>query len=1209
MTVSTESIDGTAIDSSQTVSGLSVDDQQRILEESLHVVRVQAYHMKRCIDASKLMDAIKHCSTMLAELRTNHLTPRNYYELYMAIFDELQHLTAFIYEAHMNKKHHLSDLYELVQYAGNIVPRLYLMITVGSVYMRVSKELLPQQGISSSNSPTFKSIKNSSVDISSNEPEVLDKSGVDNSNTAIDTKKTEISNKKEEEETKNEIASDEKTNKTKTDNEDEMKDDQNNENQNDEKKKNAITDSAKINNETQPLTDTTNVVATGSRIEEVDDVPPIKELMQDMLEMTRGVQHPIRGLFLRYFLSTMTRDYLPDGLIEGPHGNINDSIQFVLQNFIEMNKLWVRLQHQGHSRDRLKREKERKDLRLLVGSNLVRLSQLEALTLNMYKTIIIPNILSEIVTCKDTIAQEYLMEVIVQVFQDELHLRTLDTFLQATAQLQPTVNVKQIVISLIDRFANFAARTRDEALSGDNKFLQDFGDDINTFNGIPEDVPLFDIFWEQITNLVETRAELTIEDISALMSSLCNLSLNCYIDSLDNIDKILYFVKEKYTVALKEKSIGYRNRNTILTIYQLLLAPVNAYASDILTFLKFPSSASNTNDTNLSYIGTFANNEEEELVKPTSVSLGGFYSDLLFMQPFSTRRNIAHTIAKIALKSHTDLNYTINSNDGVNLIFGELCSVLVRDHKDGGLYGAKPKVKSVDGFGKVDNENNEELQIGDISGYDNDEDDLLIDWDDILAEQNLVSKLVQLWKVDDEIVDAVLDVERAKNSEPILKKNVSDKSTTGSDSEKSNVSDEEDEDNKNKENKGSGLKKHTLEYPIVKTSIPSGKDGLDEYGNQLYWTPHLIFDTEYVLLVTARKHFGDGGSLRMRFSLPALVLSCIKLVKKLGNIHIINEDDLLAEKFVALFKFVHQAITSLLEAEGGNQDVDDVLTLFGDELPEKKQIVEHKGLMATPEICLRLFLDAARVSSDCGFEELAYEFFVQAFNTYEHSISNSGAQNVALTLIISALYSTTVFGYENYETLVSKAVVHCSRLVKRMDQCRSIVMASYLFWGDDRKARDGDKPLYRDGRKVLECLQKALKVADSTIDRTINVELFIEILESYNWYFESRNEAINSTYITSLLDLVKTNLKALEQDMERSLSTNDGIETHEAPDKIAASGIGAVSIKASTHTINSSKQAQEIMKRVIQHFVNTNKFVENKDYIARTNNKTAYYGF
>jgi hypothetical protein len=50
-----------------------------------------------------------------------------------------------------------------------------------------------------------------------------------------------------------------------------------------------------------------------------------------------------------------------------------------------MNKLWVRLQYQGHSRERSKREQERKDLRILVGTNLVRLSQLDGIDLELYQ--------------------------------------------------------------------------------------------------------------------------------------------------------------------------------------------------------------------------------------------------------------------------------------------------------------------------------------------------------------------------------------------------------------------------------------------------------------------------------------------------------------------------------------------------------------------------------------------------------------------------------------------------------------------------------------------------------------------------------------------------------------------------------------------------------------------------------------------------------
>ena len=123
-----------------------------------------------------------------------------------------------------------------------------------------------------------------------------------------------------------------------------------------------------------------------------------------------------------------------------------------------MNKLWVRLQHQGHSRERERREMERKDLRILVGTNLVRLSQLEGVDLDMYTQTILPSVLEQVVNCKDVIAQEYLMEVVIQVFTDDFHLHTLQSFLGACANLHPRVNIKNIVIALIDRLAAYAAR-------------------------------------------------------------------------------------------------------------------------------------------------------------------------------------------------------------------------------------------------------------------------------------------------------------------------------------------------------------------------------------------------------------------------------------------------------------------------------------------------------------------------------------------------------------------------------------------------------------------------------------------------------------------------------------------------------------------------------------------------------------------------------
>lgn len=114
--------------------------------------------------------------------------------------------------------------------------------------------------------------------------------------------------------------------------------------------------------------------------------------------MCRGVQHPLRGLFLRNYLLQCTRNVLPDVVeaTDEQEGTVFDSIDFILMNFAEMNKLWVRMQHQGHSSERTRREKEREELKILVGTNLVRLSQLESATLETYQKLILPGILEVI---------------------------------------------------------------------------------------------------------------------------------------------------------------------------------------------------------------------------------------------------------------------------------------------------------------------------------------------------------------------------------------------------------------------------------------------------------------------------------------------------------------------------------------------------------------------------------------------------------------------------------------------------------------------------------------------------------------------------------------------------------------------------------------------------------------------------------------------
>lgn len=62
---------------------MSTDNHQEShsLEEALAIVRSSKSRMIQCLDNTKLMDGLKHASTMLAELRTSILGPKQYYEL------------------------------------------------------------------------------------------------------------------------------------------------------------------------------------------------------------------------------------------------------------------------------------------------------------------------------------------------------------------------------------------------------------------------------------------------------------------------------------------------------------------------------------------------------------------------------------------------------------------------------------------------------------------------------------------------------------------------------------------------------------------------------------------------------------------------------------------------------------------------------------------------------------------------------------------------------------------------------------------------------------------------------------------------------------------------------------------------------------------------------------------------------------------------
>ncbi|KAL8524147.1 hypothetical protein ACS0TY_013928 [Phlomoides rotata] len=405
-----------------------IEDEEKWLAEGIAGIQHNAFYLHRALDSNNLREALKYSAQLLSELRTSRLSPHKYYELYMRAFDELRRLEMFFKE---EDRHGcpVVDLYELVQHAGNVLPRLYLLCTVGSVYIK-SKEA------------------------------------------------------------------------------------------------------------------------------------PAKDVLKDLVEMCRAVQHPIRGLFLRSYLAQVSRDKLPDiGSEYASEGDsVTDAVEFVLQNFIEMNKLWVRMQNQGPLSEKEKLEKERSELRDLVGKNLHVLSQIEGVDLEIYRDTVLPRVLEQIVNCKDELAQYYLMDCIIQVFPDEYHLQTLETLLGACPQLQPTVDLKTVLSQLMERLSNYAS-LNPELLP---EFLQ---------------VEAFSKLSNAIGKVIEAQVGMPIVGAITLYVSLLSFTLRVHPDRLDYVDQVLgACVKKLYGKPKLEDSKATKQ------VVALLSAPLDRY-DDIVTAL------------------------------------------------------------------------------------------------------------------------------------------------------------------------------------------------------------------------------------------------------------------------------------------------------------------------------------------------------------------------------------------------------------------------------------------------------------------------------------------------------------------------------------------------------------------------------------------------------------------------------------------------
>ena len=379
---------------------LSEEDQERYLDKGLKKIKAQTFHIHTSIEKNNLRQCLKETYAMLSELRTNTLTPKNYYHLFTTIFDEMLLVEDFFKEE-INRGRKVKDLYDSVQQAKYLIPRLYLMISAGALVME-------------------------------NDP-----------------KSTE-------------------------------------------------------------------------------------EIIFDLLGMIKGIQNPIRGLFTRYFLLKRIKDRLPDKgnkyLEEG--GKFEDTLKFLITNLDEMNRLWIRISADETGSEKMLRDKERVELKILVGESINRLSSLDGVTIDVYEKDVLPKLVQIILESNDAMSQQYLMECIIHAFSDTYNIKCIELILNTLSRLLPTVDIKGLFISLMEKLAKFIVDNTGEGASEEDKKL------VSACTAVyPILVQYFDRLQKESFML---GVEMDINKLFDLNTSFLKFSIKCQENEiLNNINHVL----------------------------------------------------------------------------------------------------------------------------------------------------------------------------------------------------------------------------------------------------------------------------------------------------------------------------------------------------------------------------------------------------------------------------------------------------------------------------------------------------------------------------------------------------------------------------------------------------------------------------------------------------------------------------------------------
>ena len=111
-----------------------IKDEKQLLENLYKHVKMTSMKMNNAIDRNDMRQVLKLSVDMINALKTDFKTPSYYNQLFLNVIEELLPLDKYFREE-VKRGRRIKEFYEAVQQCITVLPRMYLMIITGNIYI------------------------------------------------------------------------------------------------------------------------------------------------------------------------------------------------------------------------------------------------------------------------------------------------------------------------------------------------------------------------------------------------------------------------------------------------------------------------------------------------------------------------------------------------------------------------------------------------------------------------------------------------------------------------------------------------------------------------------------------------------------------------------------------------------------------------------------------------------------------------------------------------------------------------------------------------------------------------------------------------------------------------------------------------------------------------------------------------------------------